>query len=299
MNKSWEISGKRVLVFGDMHQKVDWAKAVLEKESGNFDHIVFLGDAFDSFMDPPLVSSITETASFYKDLINGVYGPSTVLLGNHDVAYREASYQMRKGYTIKGLYNSCSGYTNNKAQKINKELTDEDWSKTKLFVMANGWLLSHAGVHPKFWYPLITAEQNVEKLDHYATETLELISFRPSALLEPGQARGGPSRVGGITWLDFGQEFEDGIPYPQIVGHTPSDQIRKIGDSFCIDCFQCSYAIIDTNGKARFEGIEFSKLSNMWLPKKMIFLDYTDFAKDRVGYMTGAKTDKPIRQFTY
>lgn len=53
MNKPWEINADCVLVFGDVHQRVPWAKAVLDKEKGNYDHVVFLGDVIDTFESPP------------------------------------------------------------------------------------------------------------------------------------------------------------------------------------------------------------------------------------------------------
>jgi hypothetical protein len=151
MNKYLNVQADRVLILGDIHQDLNWAKLVIDTEKGNYDHIICLGDFFDSFWDYPRVVSVRATARFVIDLIAGKYGPSTVLLGNHDACYAE-SYKYNVKYTNpRQLYTACSGYTKNKAKDINGELELSDWKKFNLFCVCNGFLSSHAGFSQSFW----------------------------------------------------------------------------------------------------------------------------------------------------
>ena len=52
----YEINAKRILVFGDLHQQIDWARRILGKEKNNYDFLIILGDFFDSFFSPPRVA---------------------------------------------------------------------------------------------------------------------------------------------------------------------------------------------------------------------------------------------------
>lgn len=241
MNQPYRIPSGKVLVFSDVHQRTNWADAVMAHEAGNVDHTVFLGDAFDSFHLPPEVTGIRETAQWYRDLI---YRPNTtVLIGNHDCPYMEtfsASRQFKKKIPI---YTVCSGYSNNKSIEIAKEMNWPTWRKVQLFAVANGWLLSHAGFRENYWWTHLTDEENLSSLWTKSQEAMEMVGFGFNPLFAVGYGRGGDVSHGGPVWCDWDTEFEDNLPLPQIVGHSSDKCLRKIGNSFCID-YGIGYCII-------------------------------------------------------
>lgn len=251
--KPYEFSGLNTLIFGDVHQNIAWAAEILRREAGNYDAVVFLGDAFDSFLEPPKVAGARQTAEFFRKLLfqdNFIW-----LCGNHDLPYLESSYTYNKGYTIRHIKNHCSGFTKSKANEINKEITPSLWQKLRVFCVVNGWLLSHAGIREKYFRPILTLEDNLAKMHEDFREELTLACFRESYLNEAGFARGGLHEYGSPLWCDFDCEFEDNLPLKQIVGHTSGKDIRKIGRCFCIDCHQSTYAIISKDGEPKFKRI--------------------------------------------
>src|ERR1700722_434090 len=86
MDKPWEINCESALIIGDIHQRISWAQAILEREAGNFDKVIFLGDFFDTHFEGPETATIKETAAFYKFVINNY----NVCMGNHEGGYRES-----------------------------------------------------------------------------------------------------------------------------------------------------------------------------------------------------------------
>lgn len=299
--KPWEIKDERILVFSDFHQNEAWVKAVLEFESGNFDHIVFLGDAFDSFDEPPQVSSAEQSAIFLKQLLDEKHGKFTYLIGNHDLSYMEASYQVNKGYTVKSLFNACGGYTNSKAKKINHAFSREDWSKAQIFCVANGHLLSHAGFRENNWRPFRNDEENLDKLWEEGQEALELLPFKPSHFFTIGYGRGGHSEYGGPLWLDWDTEFEDNLPLPQIVGHSfCRSTIRQIGHSYCIDGGQTTYCVIHPDGKIDFKSMEYSPYEQKFLAQTPCFRnDDSHVAARQNSVNPNLISRAPISGFTY
>jgi predicted phosphodiesterase len=58
----------KTLVIPDVHQRVNSVKWILENEK-DYDEVVFLGDWFDSFFDPPKVAGFEETCEYLKHLV--------------------------------------------------------------------------------------------------------------------------------------------------------------------------------------------------------------------------------------
>lgn len=249
--KSYERQSLRTLIIPDVHQDVGWVRSILDQEDGHWDHLVFLGDYFDSFHKPPVVASAGDTARFLLEMWETYRDRVTFLLGNHDIPYLELLDIARGGPFVPFPANSCSGFSTDKATQIGEVLGPEFQAICRLFVTCNGYLLSHAGVHPKFWragYPGIG--DPLESLDELCQIAMEYLGKKYMAILGCGAARGGPEDVGGITWLDWNSEFEDhpSLP-PQIVGHTPhSLGPRQNGRSWCIDGNQTCWALLDENG---------------------------------------------------
>lgn len=251
MSDNFIIKDKKVLVIPDIHQNIEWAKAIIGLEIGNYDHIVFLGDEFDSFWGPPKVASVGDTARFVLEVQSGKYGPATQLLGNHNLSYMEAWRSASKFRNPKFLFNACAGYTNSKANEISKILTWNDWKKFKLFALCNGWLLTHAGLRANNFRPFLDAEKSLNVLNQEFNEAVNHINAFPHHLFVAGRDSGGPAAFGGPLWLRPNYFEDNEIPYPQIFGHTHTGKgvAKQYGRSFCIDGGQTTYAIIKENGE--------------------------------------------------
>lgn len=253
--KPYQIDAQKCLIIPDSHQDIKWIQAILERERGNYDHIITLGDEFDSYKSYPEVASTKEMARFVIDLQNGSRGPVTQLLGNHNLAYAESWASNSRFSHKKHLFNSCSGFTNSKAIDINKIFKWENWQKYQLFAEFSGYLISHAGFHHSFWNFYKTKEENLDGLWEEAREAIQSISIKPSRLFGCGQVRGGQQKVGGPCWLDE-SEYEDHEEMPkQLFGHTRSDFVREKGKGVCIDCGQTVYAVLGSDGEIEIKKI--------------------------------------------
>ena len=247
--KPFEVKGSKVLIISDIHQDINWVKTILEKEKGNFDHIIWLGDFWDSFKFYPEVETAKNTAKFVVDIVDGKYGPSSLLLANHDCAYYEAHKYSSKFQSPKHLYNMCSGFTKSKSVEISKILKLQHWQQFHLFYTCNGYFISHAGLAQKFWNYYISKEENYDRLWEKSEEALKLINVCSHEILEPGLARGGKQIVGGLTWLDESEFIDFEECDAQIFGHSTSyNHIRKINRSICLDGTQTTYAILHDDG---------------------------------------------------
>lgn len=104
-------------------------------------------------------------------------------------------------------------------------------------------LITHAGLHPKFWGPrkyIETAEQADKAL-----KTAWGINNLSSVFSNCGYARGGKQEFGGILWADWDEEKSP--LFNQLVGHTPQRDGRiktKIVSGYLTWCTN-----IDTGAK--------------------------------------------------
>lgn len=252
----WEFNGDKVLVFSDVHQRLSWMRAVIEKEKNNFDKIVFLGDMFDTHYLETEVSGIKETAKEYASLIENKN--NLVLAGNHDIPYLECWSDSKRFTSKKHIFNPCSGFSKSKSIKIAKQLEIEHIEKIRLFAVVNGWILSHAGICKSIWEMANSGKHENEsefsfiyKESLYAMTHLNCLSH---LFLAAGRARGGDHPYGGLVWQDWEIEFEDSLPLPQLVGHTYDRFPRQIGRSFCIDT-GITYAIIHRDGRLELKNL--------------------------------------------
>jgi len=248
--KPFEILAKSAIIIPDVHLDINWVKAILSKEQGNYDHIIWLSDFFDSFKSYPEVETSKNTAKFVVDIIDGKFGPSSLLLANHDCCYYEAHKYSSIFQSPKHLYNMCSGFTKSKSVEISKVLKLSHWQQFHLFYTCNGFFISHAGLAQKFWNYYISKEENYDRLHNHCEEVLKLINAGSHEILEPGFARGGRQTVGGLTWLDESEFVDFEEVGPQITGHNCHyNHIRKIGKSYILDGDQTTYAILHDDGK--------------------------------------------------
>jgi hypothetical protein len=215
----------RTLIIGDIHHRVKEAEHAIA--SIPHDKVVCTGDYFDQFFDGRGKSR--RTAKWLKAFL---CDPNNILLyGNHDVPY------------FKSKAFSCPGWTVEKDRIINYVMKESDWHKLKWHTWVDGFLISHAGVHPSY----VPRDLSLDSLQQWFAEQDE---GAWQAACDPvmhhhwywdrGPARSGFYPVGGLLWLDWNHEF---VPtyFNQIVGHTPDSTtpIRRMEGyssvNYCVD----------------------------------------------------------------
>lgn len=245
------VSAQRCLIIPDVHQDIAWVERILALEDAGDtspDLIVFLGDYFDSHRPVTQRAGIAETCVYLDALRVRLGARAVFLLGNHDVQYLEARAACLAHRTPRNLRYHCgASFSHSAAKRIAKDLSREFWADARLTVNVNGWLLSHAGVAAEHWPLRATPADSLRALDLACVAALQTITapLAPHPLLEAGRVRGGDAEVGGVTWLDWDDEFEDSLPFPQIVGHTSNESgARQRGRSWCLDGAQSCYGVL-------------------------------------------------------
>lgn len=231
------------LIIPDVHQDVEWANSIIQKEEGSFDEIIFLGDFWDNFVEK---ASIKETAEFIHE-VDSKY-KCTFLVGNHDASYYSVYHEMKKHHTLpRELTYFCTGFSRSKAAKIAKYLKPEIIKKSKLVVFINEHLISHAGVLPHLLTISPFNDHPEETLKNFldATQVVwDAFPYMYHPLFFAGWARGGYFPHGGLIWADWHLEFENGTIWPQIVGHSYHKKIYEKDNSYCLDGNQSTYGIL-------------------------------------------------------
>lgn len=194
----------------ERHEQLDGVQPLIDEA----DAVVLLGDFFDSF---DMASNTLATLNWIQERIYD--DKFTFLWGNHDCHY---------AFKHNGFM--CSGYRGKTQTLLDKEMTQAEWRRFKLYTKVGDFVISHAGFHPKY-LPINDVE--VEQAIQLAFDG----QFH--RLWNPGLAVGGHG-IGGPTWLRWKLEFEP-TDFPQIVGHTPARTVRSVSDgkggpeSYCID----------------------------------------------------------------
>ena len=201
----------KILIIPDIHQRYQQILPLIQAEENNYDLLLFLGDYFDNFNDT--LDDVEQTALIIKEI---VYNPKVkLLMGNHDLPYRFWSDCPRL---------RCSGNSIEKRETIRAILKEEDWKRMHLFhheidEFGREWYFTHAGISPSFLRPFVGINKDTFTKD--CQKALDCCKIGiVYDLLQAGLARGGNGVVGGITWLDWNDEFVPIPFYNQIVGHT-------------------------------------------------------------------------------
>lgn len=220
----------RYLIIGDVHQNIEWAESVIESHKGDFDHIIFLGDFFDTFRKD--LASAKETCEFMIRMYNR--GDTTFIVGNHDVAYYELWYKLKKDRSPKKLLFPCSGVTLNKASKIEKYLPEEIIVNSKLGMFVHNYFISHAGITEDLLTLHYSEDDTSEKFQRFLNslptrwENFKNIPIDP--VFYVSRSRGGLDDFAGLLWADWYKDFTDHLPFPQILGHTQTQKFHKPHD---------------------------------------------------------------------
>jgi hypothetical protein len=249
---------RKILLIPDLHQNIAWAEQVIDAEP-DAAHVIFMGDYFDPRNKQ--AASASKTCEWINQRLhpheNHRY---TFLLGNHDIPYLEAyrrywqhRHQLPKD-AIETLRYRCGDTSRSQFLNILEHLDPAFWKNPQLFCLAFPYLISHAGLASPYWDPDLPLGTNLIALQRQIDSALNQL-HQPHPILLPGKCRGGTSEYGGITWLDFDDEFETwaAAGIPQIVGHTSGLNPRNTGNSWCIDCGQSTYAVIEADGTLRIE----------------------------------------------
>ncbi|HWA24850.1 MAG TPA: metallophosphoesterase [Lacunisphaera sp.] len=239
------VNARRCLIIPDIHQDIPWLDRILECET-DWDRVVFLGDYFDSKKPVRLRTGVAATCVYLNKLRTELGARAVFLLGNHDIQYLEAKPACDAHRTPRYLLYKCgSAYSHSAATKIAKGLAPGFWAESRLFVHVNGWLISHAGVDARLWPNAPDVGEALGALEREAKAALLSMRRGPHPLLQAGKVRGGEADFGGITWLDWDEEFQDSLPLPQIVGHTSNPLgARQKGRSWCLDGKQSCYGVL-------------------------------------------------------
>lgn len=238
---------KKILVIPDSHNRWQIVDSIINRHP-EVDKIISLGDIFDDFNDSPQIARQTAQA-----LSRWLDNPKFIWCqGNHDSAVLYCNNENPAFY--------CSGFALAKQKEI-KEVLGDKIHNNRLFYWTgdekgnsqdpNGFLLSHAGLHPDHLpYSNPNIPFNIikwlEKESKEATEKAKIGVM--SWIFAAGFSRGGRARLGGLTWMDY-SEFEPIPGINQIFGHTPDRFPRNIitpnSENWCIDTHSNHYSIIE------------------------------------------------------
>jgi hypothetical protein len=260
----------KLLVVPDIHENLDFLKYIFAVEKmERFDHIVLLGDYFDPRgVVNPCENKLQQVAGTLMGL-REIYGERLhMLCGNHDLPY----YALRPACGINTgrpnrIIGQWLGNTTFERAEIINELWDETfWQQLKGVVLLDGWLFSHAGVHPTFWSKRrrSTVSRYQALQAQWDEAFANIYEEAENPIFSAGLARGGVALYGGPLWLDWDFEFEDALEVPQIVGHTRCAKQTQKGRSYCIDMGQAAYAVIE-NGE-----LQLNIWPDSWLGESML-----------------------------
>ncbi len=249
----------KTIIIPDLHNRVDFVEPALSSPALQpYDRVVFLGDIFDDFHD-----TLQDAANSAMWLKQSLHKPNRIhLLGTHDIWYRFPDNQ----FVI------ASGNTEQKANTINHILTGKDWNLMTPYHYEQDFLITHAGVHHYLIEQYVLNNKRVfakyiiggnvqlgtrEIIDRVikpATDSalIDVKNNTPNSWFEAGFARFGTQKVGGITWLDWRQEFQPIPGINQIVGHTtlrkPEERIAENSKNYCLDTKNLHIGILE-NGE--------------------------------------------------
>lgn len=252
----------KTIIIPDLHNRLEFVEpALISPALQPYDNVIFLGDYFDDFYDTP--QDVTKSARWLKQSLhksNRIH-----LWGTHDLWYRFPN----------NPFIFASGNSEKKLCAINRILTMDDWNLIRPYYYEQNFLMTHAGVHNYLilQYALknkhifgkyivnrklqLSVQEIVDQIIKPATEhALKDVSDNISNIwFEAGFARLGMHQVGGITWLDWSEEFQPVPGLNQIVGHSelqiPEQKNTRYSKNYCIDTRNSHIGILE-NGELTY-----------------------------------------------
>ena len=204
----------RTFVIGDVHGHIDRLDALLCRANAVHQdtQIVFLGDLGHFGKDTS--AGDTDCYMLARNL-NAI-----ILWGNHDRAVVDPDNHSFRGYQHPGP--SLQNWM-------------EEQCDMRIAHAADGFLLTHAGLHPAWAYDNTMRSLSAEGWVGYLTNA----PFDDPIIVNISKSRGGYDHQGGILWRDSREALYPGVK--QIFGHTKG-MVRQYptnspdGElSYCID----------------------------------------------------------------
>lgn len=201
----------------------------------NVDKYIFIGDYVDSFTiaNIEMKKNLEDIIFFKKNCPDRV----VLLIGNHDVAY-----------IVPNQY--CSGNRHEMRHDFNKLFMDN----IDLFQLAyqhEDTLWTHAGVTDG-WLKILDLElfnpggrfykiikERIKRSSPIADKLNLAWEMRLEPLFLVDRYSGGWSKWAGPVWVRPEVLNKHGVPnMKQVVGHTPQDNIKEVGNITYIDCLE-------------------------------------------------------------
>ena len=196
----------KTLIVPDIHERL-YVLEALEPKMASADRVVFLGDFWDTWHPAGLQA---EVAQWLRPRLHD--SKYTALWGNHDCQY-----------AFKHLAFRCSGRRELTQIILDQEMSYNDWRQFKVFTWVGPFVVSHAGFHP-FTVDLIDKGE-------------EALEAAFSGKYHELWGSNGP------TWLRWWDMMK--TDFPQIVGHTPNEDVRAAAGNWCIDTDSKHVAWVD------------------------------------------------------
>ena len=211
------------IVISDLHGNKLKCDAFL-KHKPEEEHII-IGDFFDSYHASD--EDIIETLKLAID------ANATLLVGNHEFNYINNAH----GYFI------CSGKRDN---PIFSHYFNTHKDKFFASIIRDDFLICHGGLskkHGKMFDDLETANYFIND-EYFKYVNSPVVPQTLSWIFDIGGIRGGRQDTSGVFWLTFGYEKYD-KRFNQIVGHTPSEDIRMI-DNYKKNHYDSIHVCVDS-----------------------------------------------------
>ncbi len=196
----------KLIAIGDIHGKTIWKEIV--EENPDADKIVFVGDYFDGFGDPPgQIENFLEIVELKKKSPDRF----VLLFGNHDFHYLNCSYDRYSGYQV------------DQAPKIEKTIR-ENLQYLQMAYKAGNYIFTHAGI-THTWL----RKFKIDRDDDIVVSINALFREQPEAFKFAGRDQYGDSPESSPIWVrPQSLQMAAIFNYNQVVGHTRVKYITSI-----------------------------------------------------------------------
>lgn len=210
----------KIINISDLHGRRIW-EDIIKQES--FDHLVFIGDYFDTRDDISTASQIDNFKNIIK-LKKENMDTVHLLIGNHDYHY------------LPGTTETYSGYQAAKALSI-RDILKENIDLLQICYVNGDYLFTHAGVTNTWWSNNFEGEPPVD-------DSIEDI-INEFFILEPKQfgftgfhSRTGDEVTQSPLWVRPYSLGVDQIPhFTQVIGHTAVPHLTILKSIILTDTF--------------------------------------------------------------